>query len=240
MTNGKASRSAVSISCEFIRNAPSPVATRTRESGLAIFAPIAPGTVQAIVDRPLEIRQVFGSYVGYRRAIHIFSAPVSTSTMSSRRSAARVSATIRAGASGNRSSPWPRASSLASGARPGRIGEGVEAVPDLGVRPDSDVVVRIDLGGEPVQMDDLGVAARVDPDRVELLQLIPDGDDQVRAVEAEVGIVVAHEPHRAQGQRVIVREHALAVERSSDRDAERLSETAHGLARARPRCPVPG
>ena len=57
-----------------------------------------------MVDRPLEIRQVLGSYVGYSRAIHIFSAPVSTSTMSSRRSAALVSATIRAGASGNRSS----------------------------------------------------------------------------------------------------------------------------------------
>jgi hypothetical protein len=61
MTNGKSSWSAVSISCEFIRNAPSPVATRILESGLAIFAPIAPGTVQAIVDRPLEIRQVSGS-----------------------------------------------------------------------------------------------------------------------------------------------------------------------------------
>ena len=68
------------------------VATSTRRSGRAIFAPIAPGTVQAMVDRPLEIRQVFGSYVGYSRAIHIFSAPVSTSTMSSRRSAALVSA----------------------------------------------------------------------------------------------------------------------------------------------------
>ena len=63
------------------------------------------------------------------------------------------------------------------GARPDRIGEGVEAVPDFGVQSDSDVVVRIDLGGEPVQMDDLGVAARVDPDRVELLQLTADGDD---------------------------------------------------------------
>jgi hypothetical protein len=50
-----------------------------------------------------------------------------------------------------------------------RIGEGVEAVPDFGVQSDSDVVVRIDLGGEQVQMDDLGVAARVDPDRGELL-----------------------------------------------------------------------
>ena len=61
MTNGRCSRSAVSISWEFIKNAPSPVATSTRASGRAIFAPIAPGTVQAMVDRPLEIRQVFGS-----------------------------------------------------------------------------------------------------------------------------------------------------------------------------------
>ena len=61
MTNGSRIRSAVSISCEFIRNAPSPVATSTRASGRAILAPIAPGTVQAMVDRPLEIRQVLGS-----------------------------------------------------------------------------------------------------------------------------------------------------------------------------------
>ena len=61
MTKASPSRSAVSISWEFIRNAPSPVATSTRRSGRAIFAPIAPGTVQAMVDRPLEIRQVFGS-----------------------------------------------------------------------------------------------------------------------------------------------------------------------------------
>ena len=61
MTIDWRSRSAVSISCEFIRKAPSPVATRTLASGQAIFAAIAPGTVQAIVDSPLEIRQVFGS-----------------------------------------------------------------------------------------------------------------------------------------------------------------------------------
>ena len=43
---------------------PSPVATSTRESGRAIFAAIAPGTVHAIVDSPFEIRHVFGSNVG--------------------------------------------------------------------------------------------------------------------------------------------------------------------------------
>ena len=61
MTKARCTRSAVSISWEFIRNAPSPVATSTRQSGRAILAPTAPGTVQAMVDRPLEIRQVFGS-----------------------------------------------------------------------------------------------------------------------------------------------------------------------------------
>jgi hypothetical protein len=60
-TNGMRSRSAVSISWEFIMNAPSPVATSTLASGRAILAPMAPGRVQAMVDRPLEIRQVLGS-----------------------------------------------------------------------------------------------------------------------------------------------------------------------------------
>ena len=92
------------------------MATRIRAAGRAILAPIAPGTVQAMVDSPLEIRHVFGSYVGYSRAIHIFRAPVSTRTMSSRFSAARVSATILAGAKGKRSSWPPRSSSAASSA----------------------------------------------------------------------------------------------------------------------------
>src|ERR1700733_3143427 len=80
ITNGSRSRSAVSISWEFMRNDPSPVATSTFASGLAIFAPTAPGTVHPIVDSPLEIRHVLGAYVGKSRAIHIFSAPLFTHT----------------------------------------------------------------------------------------------------------------------------------------------------------------
>ena len=41
--------------------------------------------------------------------------------------------------------------------------------------------------------------SRVDPDRVELLQLVADGDDDVGVVEAEVDVVVPHEPDRAEG-----------------------------------------
>ena len=73
----------------------SPITARTWRSGAAKWAPIAPGRVQAIVDRPLEMTQVLGSSVWYNRAIHIFTAPVSTSTMSPGPRAARVSATTR-------------------------------------------------------------------------------------------------------------------------------------------------
>ncbi len=55
------SRVAVSISWEFIRNAPSPTTARTFASGLASLTPSAPGSAKPIVDRPLEIRQVFGA-----------------------------------------------------------------------------------------------------------------------------------------------------------------------------------
>ena len=85
------------------------------------------------------------------------------------------------------------------------------------------------------------VAAGVDPDRVELLQLVADGDDHVRAVEAEVDVVAAHEPDGAQRQRVVVGEDALAVEGRGDRDAERLGEAAQGRGRAPARaapCPA--
>ena len=170
--------------------------------------------------------------------------------MSSRRIAALVSATILAGASGKRSSRWPRASSAASrartwptapaGARADGLGQRVQAAADVGVQPDGHVVVRVHLGGEPVQVDDLGVAVRVDPRRVELLQLVADGDDEVGAVEAEVDVVVPHEPHRAQRQRVVVGEHALAVERGRHRDAQHLGEAAQGRARPGARGAVAG
>ncbi|WP_262379591.1 hypothetical protein [Nonomuraea sp. PA05] len=65
------------------------------------MAASAPGTENPIDDSPLETSMVFGSYVGYMRAIHIFTAPVSARTMSSRPMAARMSATTRRGDSGN-------------------------------------------------------------------------------------------------------------------------------------------
>lgn len=46
---------AVSISCEFIMNEPSPSAARIRRSGWASLAAIAPGRENAIVDRPLRL-----------------------------------------------------------------------------------------------------------------------------------------------------------------------------------------
>src|ERR1017187_9988322 len=53
MTKASRSRSAVSISWEFIRNAPSPVATSTWRCGRAILVPIAPGTDLAMLDGAL-------------------------------------------------------------------------------------------------------------------------------------------------------------------------------------------
>ena len=83
-------------------------------------------------------------------------------------------------------------------------------------------------------MDDLGLAARVDADRVELLQLVADGDDDVGPVEAEVDVVVAHEADRAERERMVVGEHALAVEGGRHRDVQRLGEpVSAALASAR-------
>ena len=90
--------------------------------------------------------------------------------MSSRRSAARVSATILAcakrkpvialapgklaGQQGTDAVP----ARAGSGSRPDRIGERGQAAPDVGVQSDGDVVVRIHLGGKPVQVADLVIA----------------------------------------------------------------------------------
>jgi len=60
-TSGICSRTAVSISCEFIKKAPSPATASTFTSGSAIFTPIAPGSANAMVDNPFEIKQVLRS-----------------------------------------------------------------------------------------------------------------------------------------------------------------------------------
>ena len=69
---------------------------------------------------------------------------------------------------------------------------------DVGGETDGDVVVHVDLGREPVHVDDPGGTARVDPDRVELLKFVAGRDDHIGPVEAEVDVVVAHEPDRAE------------------------------------------
>ncbi len=83
-------------------------------------------------------------------------------------------------------------------------------------------------------MQDRLVPARVDPRRVELLQLLADGHDHVRLIESEVDVVMPHEPHRAQGVRVVVREHALAMEGRRHRQAQLLGEAPQGARRPGP------
>ena len=168
---------------------------------------------------------------------------MSTSTMSSRPRAARVSATIRAGASGNRSSGRPRSISSASSPRircSSPDGAKVRSVAaarasrllaDVGLETDGHVVVAVDLGRKAMDVDDLLVALRIDADRIELLELVAHGDDHVGVVEAEIDIVVAHEPDRAEGLGVVVGKDPLAVERGGHRDAERVRRSGEGCRR---------
>ncbi len=66
-------------------------------------------------------------------------------------------------------------------------------------------------------MDDLLVPGRVDPDGIELLELVPHADDHICIVKPEVDVVVTHEADGAEGVGVIVGEHTLAVERGRHR-----------------------
>src|ERR1700722_12205850 len=151
---GMRSRKAVSISCEFIKNAPSPTAASTLRPGPASLAAMAPGKAKAMVDSPLDSRQVLGSYVGYRRAIHIFTAPVSARTISERSRAARISDTIRWGRSGKLSSAAPRGGQRRADRRAARARlepaggggrQGVQGAADVGLDADLDVVVGVHL-----------------------------------------------------------------------------------------------
>ena len=91
--------------------------------------------------------------------------------------------------------------------------------------------MRVDLGREPVDVDDLLVGLGIDPDRVELLQLIADRDDDVGVVEPEVDVVVPHEPQRPDAVGVVVGHDAFAVEGVGHRDAELLGEPHQGIGR---------
>ena len=125
-----------------------------------------------------------------------------------------------------------------------RVPQGVQRRAEVARDADVDRVVGVDLGGKAVDVDDLLVAVGIDAYGVELLQLVADRDDQIGVVESEVDVVATHEADRAHAVRVIVGQHALAVERGGDADAERLGEAGqrcgrHRLARRRARRAAP-
>src|SRR5258708_31975961 len=62
--NGAPTRSAVSSSCAFIENPPSPTAASTGASGRASLAPIAALNPYAMPDNPFDIQKVSGSRLG--------------------------------------------------------------------------------------------------------------------------------------------------------------------------------
>ncbi len=123
---------------------------------------------------------------------------------------------------------------------PHLVGQDREDSADVGLQPHRHGVVPVDLGREPVDVDDLLVAARVDADGIELLELVAHGHQHVRLIEAEIDVVVAHEPHGAQGLGVVVGQHALAVERRHDGERQPLGEPLQRRPGPGPGRPVAG
>ena len=105
-----------------------------------------------------------------------------------------------------------------------RVGERGQRLRDVGFDVDADLVVRVHVLGETVHVHDLLVAVWVDALGGELLQLVADADDQVRLVEGEVLVVVAHEADHAQGVGVAVGDDALTHKGRCDRQVEALGE----------------
>src|SRR3954451_8265783 len=118
--------------------------------------------------------------------------------------------------------------------------QGIKGAADVAEQTDGDVVVRIHLSGKSVDVDDLGIAVRIDPDRVELLKLVTGGDDHVGSVEAEVDVIMAHEADRTEGEPMIVGQHTLAVKRCRYWDVERFGESAYRFSRLATGSPVTG
>ena len=91
-----------------------------------------------------------------------------------------------------------------------------------------------------MDVNDLLVGGGVDPNRVELLQLIADRDDDVGVVESEVDVVVPHEPERPDAVGVVVGHDTFAMEGVGHRDSELLREAHQGIGRAGTSRAVPG
>jgi len=103
-------------------------------------------------------------------------------------------------------------------------GQRVQRLADVTDDAHRNRVVHIYLGREAMNVDDLLVACRVDPDRIEFLQFVSDRDDHVRRLESEVDVVAAHEPQRADAIGVVIGHHAFAMESVRHLDTEFVGE----------------
>ena len=72
--------------------------------------------------------------------------------------------------------------------------------------PDGYVIVRVDLGGIAVNVNDLLASVGIDPLRRIHLQIVTHTHDHVGEVKAEVDIVMTHEAKRAEGVSLYRRE----------------------------------
>ena len=106
-TIGVRRRTAVSSSCTFIRNPPSPLTVTTLRFGCTSLAAIAVGSAKPMPARPLAMNTVAGSWAGNMRAIHSLCRPTSEISRSSGPSTLRMSHSARGGCTGNASSSRP-------------------------------------------------------------------------------------------------------------------------------------
>ena len=82
-----------------------------------------------------------------------------------------------------------------------RLRKRVERLADIADDPDVHRVVRVDLGRESMDVDDLLVGLGIDSDGIELLQLVTDGDDDVESSREQGAIRQRPAPRRRRGGR---------------------------------------
>ena len=82
----------------------------------------------------------------------------------------------------------------------------------------------IDLGRCRVDVDDLPILVRMPEVRVVLDHVVPDTDDDVRAVKAARDVVVSLQANGAEAERVRRRDRALRHERRSNRNVQSVDE----------------
>ena len=109
--------------------------------------------------------------------------------------------------------------------------KGVKGLGNVALESNRHWIVRIDMGGIAMNVQDLLVAIGIDCHGIKFLQIIANADDDICLVEAKIDVIMAHKAYRAQGVRMLIGKDSLTHERGGHGDLELLRAADECVAR---------